>query len=290
MKKIILLLVMAMFAAPAMAIVTIDVVDLGDGWAALDYNCTGNNAVGFGLNVSVSAGNIIGVNILHVGENDGNGVGFGIFPASFDRFIDPNDPNWNVANYTPVADAGDEGAAGGLPGPAITIELGALGLDAPNDGRLIEIQVDASCTMTVSNNSSRGGVVLKGGGPGGFPGAVGEISLCCPGDSDANDVYNLVDYYAMQGNLAYADYIYSGGAGTSYHIFPDDTNDPNANFLFNACEDWDSDGDVAIDDYYDLQGALAYADYIYTGGAGTDYRVEPDDPCDPNANFLWQCP
>jgi hypothetical protein len=187
MKKIILVIVL-LFTAPAMALVTIEVNDLGGGWAALEYSCTGASAVGFGLDVNVTTtANIVDVNILHAGENDGNGVGFGIFPASFDRFIDPNDPNWNDASYTPVADANDPGAAGGLPSSAITIEMGALGLNAPNDGRLIEIQVDASCTMCVSNNSARGGVVLKGGGPGGFagpPGSCGEISLCgsCPLD------------------------------------------------------------------------------------------------------------
>ncbi|MHC4114992.1 MAG: hypothetical protein ACYSSL_06715, partial [Planctomycetota bacterium] len=178
MKKIILLLVMAMFATPAMALVTIEVNDLGGGWAALEYTCTGANPVGFGLDVNVTPGvDIIDVNILHVGENDGNGVGFGIFPASFDRLIDPNDPDWNVAGYTPVADVNDPGVAGGLPGEAITIELGALGIDAPNDGTLIEIQVDGTCMMCVSNNSSRGGVVLKRGGNGNFPGSCGVIQL-----------------------------------------------------------------------------------------------------------------
>lgn len=179
MKKIILLIVV-LFTAPAMGLVTIDVNDLGDGWVALEYSCTGASAVGFGLDVNVSDGNIVDVNILHVGENDGNGVGFGIFPASFERFIDPNDPNWGNPNYTPVAQAGDPGAAGGMPGPAITIELGALGIAAPNDGRLLELKVDTlPCTICVNNNSSRGGVVLKGGGSGGFTGVCAEIGGGC---------------------------------------------------------------------------------------------------------------
>ncbi|MHC4634755.1 MAG: hypothetical protein ACYSYU_06020 [Planctomycetota bacterium] len=236
MKKIILLLVMAMFATPAMALVTIEVNDLGGGWAALEYSCTGANPVGFGLDVNVTPGvDIIDVNILHVGENDGNGVGFGIFPASFDRLIDPNDPDWNVAGYTPVADVNDPGVAGGLPG----IELGALGIDAPNDGTLIEIQVDGSCTMCVNNNSSRGGVVLKRGGNGNFPGSCGVISLgpdCwnsltqCHGDVDNDGSVGLTDFYALLDSWQ-----------QTY---------PAA--LYDPCADFDRDGSVGLTDFYTL--------------------------------------
>jgi hypothetical protein len=107
---------------------------------------------------------------------------------------------------------------------------------------------------------------------------------CCPGDSDNDGDYDLNDYYTMQGNLAYADFLISGGAGTDYLITP---GDPIVGFLWNPCEDWDGDGDVDINDYYSLQGALAYADYLISGGLGTDYLVTPGDPL---VGFLWQCP
>ncbi|MHC4195819.1 MAG: hypothetical protein ACYSYU_10870 [Planctomycetota bacterium] len=249
MKKIILLLVMAMFAAPAMAAVTIEVNDLGGGWLALDYNSTDDvNIVSFGLDISVSAGNIIDVNILHVGENDANGLGFGIFPASFDRFIDPNDPNWGNAGYTPVADAGDPGAAGGLPGPAITIELGALGHPAPKSGRLIEIKVDAPCTMCVSNNSSRGGVVLEGGGSGGFVGACGPpeppLPPCwscptqCYGDTncDAPVTINTTDFLAFK--WAYLTDYWGGGL-----------TDGKPGYAYDPCADFSRDGYVGTTDF-----------------------------------------
>jgi hypothetical protein len=65
--------------------------------------------------------------------------------------------------------------------------------------------------------------------------------------------------------------------------------DPTVGFLWNPCEDWDSDGDVDITDYYNLQGKLAYADYLKSGGLGTMYIITPNDP-NATVRSLWQCP
>jgi hypothetical protein len=114
--------------------------------------------------------------------------------------------------------------------------------------------------------------------------------VCCPGDSDNDLDYDLDDHYALQGALAYADFILSGGAGTHYIITPDD---PNVNFLWNPCLDLaqEQESDDYMDimdlsDYYVLKGNLAYADWILSSGAGTHYIITPDDP---NVGFLWEC-
>jgi len=48
--------------------------------------------------------------------------------------------------------------------------------------------------------------------------------------------------------------------------------------------DADGDGDVDADDYYALQGALFYADYLINPGSTGDYLILPNDPV---TGFLW---
>jgi hypothetical protein len=144
---------------PAEVVITYDVI-------------TGKIPRAFALDIMVDAGKITEVGNFFVGEcNDSNG--YGIFPASFGRYINPASPNWadvNV-NYTPVADACDlpGGTQGGIDTNGITIEMGSLydaskGKGPPEDsGMLCSIWVDSDCRVDLALNVGRAGIVMEDG-------------------------------------------------------------------------------------------------------------------------------
>ena len=208
MKKIILVLVVLMLSAPALAGVTITAVPDGEtGVVAINY-VSDANVSSFGLDIIVTGANIIDVNDFFVGEcgAGGGNQGFGIFPANFYRYIDPETPVWGAAGYTPVAESGDSGAQAGLGTPAVTIEMGALYVDGNQpglSGTLCTVEVDQSCTLSVQVNPVRcgktagdqdAGVVLEDG-TAIIPDLAGATDIevtkagggdCCPGDVTAN--------------------------------------------------------------------------------------------------------
>ncbi len=164
MKKAIVALLVVMLTAPAWAGVAITVTDLGDGKAGIDY--TGTELVrAFALDITVDAGTIDAISDFAIGDDNN---GYGIFPANFSRniVVDPvtgEVSDWGVAGYTPVADAGDPGALGGLGTNGITIEMGSL-YDTqapPLSGRLCVITCSEPCKVTVTTNATRGNVVLE---------------------------------------------------------------------------------------------------------------------------------
>ncbi len=164
MKKTIVALLVVMLTAPAWASVAITVTDLGDGKAGIDYSGT-ELARAFALDITVDAGTIDAISDFAVGDDNN---GYGIFPASFSRNItvDPATgevSDWAVEGYTPVADAGDPGALGGLGTDGITIEMGSLyDTKAPAiSGRLCVITCSEPCKVTVTTNATRGNVVLE---------------------------------------------------------------------------------------------------------------------------------
>ena len=164
MKKTIVALSVVMLTAPAWAGVAITVTDLGDGMAGIDYSGT-ELARAFALDITVDAGTIDAIGDFVVGDDNN---GYGIFPANFSRniVVDPvtgDVSDWAVAGYTPVADAGDPGALGGLGTNGITIEMGSL-YDTkapPPSGRLCVITCSEPCKVTVTTNATRGNVVLE---------------------------------------------------------------------------------------------------------------------------------
>ena len=164
MKKTIVTLSVVMLTAPAWAGVAITVTDLGDGMAGIDYSGT-ELARAFALDITVDAGTIDAISDFAVGDDNNS---YGIFPASFSRniVVDPvtgDVSDWAVAGYTPVADAGDPGALGGLGTDGITIEMGSL-YDTkapPLSGRLCVITCSEPCKVTVTTNATRGNIVLE---------------------------------------------------------------------------------------------------------------------------------
>jgi hypothetical protein len=163
MRKIIIPLMVAVLATPVWATIAITVTDLGEGKAAIDYSGT-ELARAFALDITVDAGTIEDISDFAIGDNNG----YGIFPANFSRYINV-DPltgevtDWAAQGYTPVADAGDPGALGGLGTEGITIEMGSLyDTQAPAmQGRLCVITCSEACKVTVTTNALRGNVVLE---------------------------------------------------------------------------------------------------------------------------------
>jgi hypothetical protein len=164
MKKIIFALVVVLLAAPVWATITITVTDLGEGKAAIDYSGT-ELARAFALDITVDAGTIDAISDFVVGDDNN---GYGIFPANFSRHITVDAAtgevsDWAIVGYTPVAEAGDPGALGGLGTSGITIEMGSL-YDTkapPLEGRLCVITCSEGCNATVTANATRGNVVLE---------------------------------------------------------------------------------------------------------------------------------
>jgi hypothetical protein len=244
MKTALLILIAALFCPPAIAGVTIDVNDLGKGWVALEYSTTSPIA-GAGLNVEVSQGVIVDIRLPGFDGNEPNGGGFGIFPPSFARIIDPNDPNWADSGYAPVGDSNGVtgiGTLGGLDTDNITLELGAFGDPTALTGTFIEILVSRSCIMTVSANAMRGGIVLVGGASGGFSSTSGPVvvepvrsesvicwyySTRCFGDFDDDGTVNIKDFFS-QGDTWLKTYLEAG---------------------YDPCMDFNRDGMVDYNDF-----------------------------------------
>ncbi len=175
MKRLMCLLV-ALMVAPAMAGVTISVVDNGDLTADIvvvadgdDADANGSLIAGIALDVSVDAGQILEVsNYKITGESVVGDKGYGIFLGTITFTGD--DPVMIENTGTPVAPADAPDNPPQLPGPACVLEFGALYDQAVPEAApeattvLCTITVSEACNMTLAANSTRGGVVRIGGG------------------------------------------------------------------------------------------------------------------------------
>jgi len=165
MKKIIIALLVIVLATPAMAAVTLTAADEGnsDGWVSITYAADageGKRPRAFGLNIEVSAGNIVDVDV----------AGAEPFRIYMGNVV--IDVNGDVADYgSPVAPATALDTPGQLGTSSIVIEMGSLYDPCipsnPNQpaysGGLIRVQVSETCTLTVSANAVRAdtGVILE---------------------------------------------------------------------------------------------------------------------------------
>jgi hypothetical protein len=188
MRKIILLLIVLLFAVPVWA-GSVDIKCRELAWdgntVVISYkvNSEPNLVRAFALDIYVNQGaKIKSISGYKVGESVGpSNKGYGIFPGSFDKYeIDPEDPNWADPNYTPFADPCDypTDTLGGVDANGklidtngITVEMGALYYPTkdnspnapPTTGDLLWVTVKGvtpGCKMTIKPNVARGGVVL----------------------------------------------------------------------------------------------------------------------------------
>ena len=157
MKRMLAVLVVLLLTAPVLADPSIS-CSFVDNVATISYSGVDpcNLIVALGLDITAD-----GANITNVGGWDPNEDDYWVYPGSISI------ADGNVSAYgTPVAAANSPGfnAAG------TTIEMGALwnvgeGIPAPNapSGDLFTVTVDGYCTLYVTGNTTRGGVVLEGG-------------------------------------------------------------------------------------------------------------------------------
>jgi hypothetical protein len=169
MRTKILALALVLLATPAWAAVTISVTKVTDTKVAINYDASGEAPAlvrAFALDVTATGGTITDVNDYAVGDDNN---GYGIFPGNFSRYITVNPTtgevdDWGVAGYTPVADAGDPGALGGIGTSGVTIEMGSLyDTNAPAaTGVLCTVSFSAGTTkVCVVGNAIRGNIVME---------------------------------------------------------------------------------------------------------------------------------
>ena len=222
MRKLMLILLVAVMTAPAMAAVTISIAGNGD----VNYACTGDDAAegyalmaGVAIIVTVDAGDTItDVTPAIDGPSVSGADGYGVFMKTAQIGGDPLD--W-VTGTSPVAEDGSPGEVGGIGENQITLEFGAL-YDADTDAPLA---TGTLCTLTIGDGTTtatlaledvaRGGIVMEGGaapssvvlidGPiGGGPcdpscmlADICDPAYAQPGDGviTIEDYYWLINYY-----------------------------------------------------------------------------------------------
>ena len=168
MRKILLVLVVLMLAAPALAQVLVTCTNSACNEITVSYNADTepNRVRAFALNITVDSGQkIASVNdtSYHIGESASGAKGYGIFPGS----IDINDTTGQVdSNGTPDANGNDyDGTLPGVDTNGVTFEMGSLYVAAANapdtNGVLFKFMVSGDCTVAIAENTIRGGVVME---------------------------------------------------------------------------------------------------------------------------------
>jgi len=184
MRKIIFVLATLIFAAPALAGVTICTQKSGNE-VTLTYDASAEAELvrAFALDITVEGATITGV-------KDAN-PSYDIYPGSI--VIDEN-TGQVTDDGTPVADASQyEGTLGGLGTNGITIEMGSLYADGETPpaktGNIITLVLSGPGTVTIAENVIRGGVVMEN------PDVSSNCSFdCgCAGDVDSSGQIDLED-------------------------------------------------------------------------------------------------
>jgi len=173
MNKIILGCVglLLIFAVPAMAEVTITATQVSGSEVEISYSgaTAGNPVRAFALDITLDNpdAKIVSVTAAKRGISTSAAPGYGIFPASFAREINPSDPNWDDADYTPAALLKDlpSDTQPGIDSNGITVELGSLydgDANKPLTGDLLlTLTIDAPemaiVDLDILENASRGG-------------------------------------------------------------------------------------------------------------------------------------
>lgn len=157
MKKFILVLMVLLFAAPALA--TVHITCTADGnTVTVEYDATSEANFVRALALDIILDN--DAKILSMTAFDPN---YPIYPGS----IDINGTTGLVdANGSAICDSAKYD--GTYPGPpdsnAATVEMGSLEDVPVKSGVLFEFVVDADCTVAIAENQIRAGVVMDGGG------------------------------------------------------------------------------------------------------------------------------
>lgn len=158
MRKLVLLLVAMLLAAPAMGAVSVTCSHEGSGVFAISYDASGEAELvrAFALDITVDAGTIDSIS-----DYSTDGSGYGIYPGSITI------SGGSVSAYgDPIAPSADPGALGGLGTGGITVEMGSLyeaGVDTPpgTSGLLCKVATTGAGQLNITTNATRGAVVLE---------------------------------------------------------------------------------------------------------------------------------
>jgi hypothetical protein len=153
MRNLVLLLVVALLAVPAMAGDPVVKLVAGSSAELVDvvYDANGGSLPsGIGINISVDAGSIV--------EVTGYGTDYDIYPGQI-LIVDGNviEPNSPVAGGVDAAGTTTVGAS------SVILEFGALydradsNLAPPSTGTLCTIEVDATCQVALTGDDDRCG-------------------------------------------------------------------------------------------------------------------------------------
>ncbi|MHC4221513.1 MAG: hypothetical protein ACYST9_03750 [Planctomycetota bacterium] len=162
MKRTIIVLAILMIATPAMAAVNITTAQGAECEVIVSYENTNVNKVrAISLDIQVSTGSI--VTVTEVSDQ------YTIYPGSI--VVDPCDPGEPgdgvvVAPGSAICDGSEfEGTLLGLGTAGMTLEMASLYLGAPNapndTGIVCKFIIDSDATVTVTENTIRGGVVME---------------------------------------------------------------------------------------------------------------------------------
>jgi len=178
MRKLMLILLVAVMTVPAVANVEIEVVDNADGTADINYTCTGNAVsaegralmAGVAIEVTLDGGATITAvtNYKADGESTNASPGYGVYMEEAQVYDGAY--GWNPGVGDPIADPCDPPGTGGIGQSSIILELGALYDDvdpcnAPEvTGTLCTITVSAACNVDIElEDTYRGGLVMEVG-------------------------------------------------------------------------------------------------------------------------------
>jgi len=151
-------------------------VEESQGLALINYECTAGEVVqAFALDAVVDRGRIVGISEFFRGESRAGARGYGVFPASFREHlaVTPNtNVDWGSTDYCPLAVPSDYpgDTLPGLDSHGVSLELGALwdpsvpeAIPGPV-GTLCALHLSEAALVSLSVNSSRGGVVATSTG------------------------------------------------------------------------------------------------------------------------------
>ena len=158
MKRMLTVLVVLLLTAPVLAVPTISCVfDCNTHIATVSYSGVDSNNLIVALGLDITAD---GASITNVGGWNPSVDDYWVYPGSISI------ADGNVVGYgTPVAAANSPG----FNASGTTVEMGALWNVGKGDtppatsGDLFTVTVDDDCTLYVTGNTTRGGVVLEDG-------------------------------------------------------------------------------------------------------------------------------
>ena len=225
MRKL-LFIMMALLVAPAMAEVTISIVDNGDCTADIVLTTTGADTVdgagvktlvaGIAINASVDVGTIDDVTgFMADGVSTAASPGFGIFMGNIEFEVVGEETQISAVG-TPVAPATAPDAPGQLGTSAIVLEFGSLfDVAVPGDAAdatttLCTVHVSEAATLTVTlEDITRGGIKNIGGGEPDSIAAIVPVAITCGGttcwdypcfpygDANGDDLISALDVQVL---------------------------------------------------------------------------------------------